>query len=141
MSHVISATRCLVFVLAVLSVPAFAAEPITGKWFTDNQQALVEIRPCGASLCGTIIKVLRSKPGSAKTDVFNPDPGKRNNPMEGTVILSELVDAGNLWKGRIYNPESGKTYNAKLTRGADGSLKVEGCVAFICQGPTWQPAP
>ncbi|MDC8640757.1 hypothetical protein [Xanthomonas hortorum] len=51
MSHVISATRCLAFALAVSSTPAFAAEPITGKWFTDNQQALVDIQPCGTSLC------------------------------------------------------------------------------------------
>ena len=61
--------------------------------------------------------------------------------MQGTVILSDLVDAGDVWKGRIYNPESGKTYTVKIKRGADGCLKVEGCVAFICQGPTWQPAP
>ncbi|CAD0357714.1 DUF2147 domain-containing protein [Xanthomonas hortorum] len=137
----ISAVCYVVFGLVVQSTPAFAAEPITGKWFTDNQQALVDIQPCGTSLCGTIVKVLRTKPGSRKTDAFNPDPAKRHNPMEGTVILSELVDAGDLWKGKIYNPESGKTYNAKIKRGADGSLKVEGCVAFICQGPTWQPAP
>lgn len=136
----ISAARCLLLALVALSATAFAAEPITGKWLTDNQQALVDIQPCGAALCGTIVKVLRVKPGSAKTDVFNPDPSKRHNPMEGTVILSELVDAGDLWKGKIYNPESGKRYNARAKRDADGSLKVEGCVAFICQGPTWQPA-
>ncbi|MFC7520006.1 DUF2147 domain-containing protein [Xanthomonas populi] len=82
----------------------------------------MEIRPCGAALCGTIVKVLRSKPGSAKTDAVNPDPAKGNNPMEGKVILSELVDARDLWKGRIYNPESGNTCNAKIKRGADGSL-------------------
>ncbi|AOD13610.1 DUF2147 domain-containing protein [Xanthomonas fragariae] len=136
----LAAACCLIVGLVTQSTHAFAAEPITGKWFTDNQQALVEIQSCGASLCGKIVKVLRSKPGSAKTDVFNPDPGKHNTPMEGTVILSELVDAGDLWKGKIYNPESGKTYNAKIRRDTDGSLKVEGCVAFICQGPTWQPA-
>ncbi|WP_349656328.1 DUF2147 domain-containing protein [Xanthomonas sp. 10-10] len=137
----IAVTSYLALALVASSATAFAAEPITGKWFTDNQQALVDIQPCGASLCGTIVKVLRAKPGSRTTDALNPDPAKRHTPMEGTVILSELVDAGNLWKGKIYNPESGKTYAAKIKREVDGSLKVEGCVAFICQGPTWQRAP
>ncbi|MCC8473985.1 DUF2147 domain-containing protein [Xanthomonas arboricola] len=49
--------------------------------------------------------------------MVNPDPGKRNNPMEGTLIRSELVDAVALWKGRIYGPASGKTGNATLTHG------------------------
>ncbi|WP_258080531.1 DUF2147 domain-containing protein [Xanthomonas arboricola] len=69
--------------------------------------------------------------------MVNPDPGKRNNPMEGTLIRSELVDAVALWKSRIYGPASGKTGNATLTHGADGFLTVAGCVAFFRQGRTW----
>lgn len=123
-----------------VSTAAIAATPVTGTWMTEDGKALVRIEPCGSAICGRIVKVLRRAPGAPTTDIANPDPAKRNNPIEGTFILTGFKDAGSLWKGKIYNPESGKTYNAKLTRNADGTLKVEGCVAFLCRGPIWTPA-
>ncbi|MGU3389788.1 DUF2147 domain-containing protein [Sphingomonas sp. M1A8_2b] len=119
---------------------AIAATPVTGTWITDEGKALVRIAPCGDAICGTIVKVLKHEPGKPTTDSANPDPSKRSNPIEGTVILNGFTDAGSIWKGKIYNPDSGKTYTAKLAKNPDGTLKVEGCVAFLCRGPTWQPA-
>ncbi|WP_066726707.1 DUF2147 domain-containing protein [Sphingomonas pituitosa] len=124
----------------LISTAALAAAPITGTWMTEGGKALVRIEPCGDAMCGRIVKVLRREPGKPTTDIANPDPAKRNNPIEGTFILTGFKDAGALWKGKIYNPDSGKTYAAKLTRNADGTLKVEGCVAFLCRGPIWTPA-
>jgi uncharacterized protein (DUF2147 family) len=112
--------------LIAFASPALAAQPIAGKWLTDNGEALVEIAPCGKAMCGKVIKVLKPKPGA--------------KPSQGVAILTELKDSGSLWKGKVFNPESGKSYNAKVYRNADGTLKVEGCVAFLCKGPTWQPA-
>jgi uncharacterized protein (DUF2147 family) len=119
---------------------AFAAQPVTGNWLTEENKALVRIEACGKTVCGKIVKVLKPTPGKPTMDIANPDPTKRKNPIEGTYILTDFTDAGALWKGKIYNPDSGKTYNAKLTRNPDGTLKVEGCIAFLCKGPTWQPA-
>jgi uncharacterized protein (DUF2147 family) len=122
------------------ALPAYSAQPVAGRWLTEDSKALVQIEPCGKAICGRIVRVLKPQPGHSKIDVNNPDPQKRNNPIEGTYILTDFVDAGSQWKGKIYNPESGKTYNARLTREADGSLKVEGCIAFLCTGPLWHPA-
>lgn len=119
---------------------AIAAAPVTGTWITDEGKALVRIEPCGQAICGRIIKILRHEPGKPTTDIANPDPSRRRNPIEGSFILTGFTDAGSVWKGKIYNPDSGKTYAAKLARKPDGTLKVEGCVAFLCRGPTWQPA-
>ncbi|SDD78722.1 Uncharacterized conserved protein, DUF2147 family [Sphingomonas sp. YR710] len=126
--------------LLALALPAYSARPVTGRWLTEDSKAMVQIEPCGKAVCGRIVRVLKPQPGRSKFDINNPDPKKRSNPIEGTYILTDLVDAGTQWKGRIYNPESGKSYNARLTREADGSLKVEGCIAFLCTGPLWQPA-
>lgn len=124
----------------IVATPGFAAQPVIGNWITEDGKALVHIDFCGKAVCGKIAKLLKLDPSKPLTDTSNPDPRKRNNPLEGTYILTGFVDAGSLWKGKIYNPDSGKTYNAKLMRNADGTLKVEGCVAFLCKGPTWQPA-
>ena len=43
--------------------------------------------------------------------------------------------------GSIYDPQSGKTYDSKLSLNPDGTLKVEGCISIICQAQTWKPAP
>ncbi len=119
---------------------AVAATPVTGTWITDEGKALVRIEPCGPAVCGRIVKILKHEPGKPTTDIANPDPSKRRNLIEGSFILTGFTDAGSIWKGKIYNPDSGKTYTAKLARNPDGTLKVEGCVAFLCRGPTWQPA-
>ena len=49
--------------------------------------------------------------------------------------------AGGGWKdGRIYDPESGKTYRSRLRVTPDGSLKVSGCILFVCQSQRWTRA-
>ncbi|MCE7795450.1 DUF2147 domain-containing protein [Sphingobium sufflavum] len=102
-----------------------AAQPVTGKWLTENGEAVIDIAPCGKALCGKVVKVLKPKPGEKST--------------VGVAIITGLVDAGSLWKGKILNPASGKLYDAKVQRTANGSLSVQGCLMFICKGPTWTP--
>jgi uncharacterized protein (DUF2147 family) len=42
------------------------------------------------------------------------------------------------WEGgRIYDPNNGKSYNSYLALNADGSLKVAGCISFICRSQRW----
>jgi uncharacterized protein (DUF2147 family) len=134
-------TRALAIITLAYAPPsaASAAQSIAGTWLTDDGKAHVRIEPCGKAMCGRIVAVLKRAPGDATTDASNPDPAKRANPIEGTYILTGLTDAGSVWKGKIYNPATGKSYNAKVWRNPDGTLKVEGCVAFLCRGPTWQP--
>jgi uncharacterized protein (DUF2147 family) len=123
--------------LAALPSPASAAQPITGRWATVDGKAIVHITPCGRALCGRIVKVVKPTPGRPHTDIKNPDPALRDRPIEGVAILSNFADAGDLWKGTIYDPESGKSYNSKVSRNSDGTLKVQGCIAFLCRGQTW----
>jgi len=44
-----------------------------------------------------------------------------------------------MWKGKIYDPTSGKTYDSKVSRNADGTLSVSGCYLIFCQSQTWTP--
>ena len=55
----------------------------------------------------------------------------------GLPLLTGFGDAGSHWKGTIYDPESGKSYTSKISRNADGTLKVQGCIAFFCKTQTW----
>lgn len=118
---------------------AHAAEPIAGRWLTENGKAVVVVAPCGAAACGRIGRVLVPTPGGPATDRNNPDPALRARPVQGLEILSGFRDAGKDWRGRIYDPESGKSYKSIVARDG-GGLKVQGCVAFFCRTQRWTPA-
>lgn len=125
---------------ASLATSAQAAQPVTGRWATVDGKAIVAIGQCGKSLCGRIERIVKPTPGRGPTDIKNPDPALRSKPLVGLAILSGFEDAGDIWKGTIYDPESGKSYASKVSRNRDGTLKVQGCIAFFCKTQTWTPA-
>ena len=127
--------------LALITVPANAATPVTGKWITTERDSIIEIGTCGNTVCGKVLRVMKMNPdGKPPTDGNNPNPALRSRPVEGMMILTGFTDGGNQWNGRIYDPKSGKSYKSKLARNPDGTLTVQGCVAFLCQAFKWTAA-
>ncbi len=133
------AAIALATLAAATALPALAAQPVTGRWSTVDGKAIVQIAPCGKQLCGKIEKIVKPTPGRPHTDSNNPDPALRNRPLVGLGLLTGFSEAGDLWKGTIYDPESGKSYTSKVSRNANGTLKVQGCIAFFCKTQTWTP--
>ena len=43
--------------------------------------------------------------------------------------------------GRAYDPKSGQSYRSSLKLEPDGSLKLTGCVLFICESRRWTRVP
>lgn len=120
---------------AVIAPPVSA---ILGQWRTDDRKALVEIARCGDTICGHIARVIDRGPGVPATDIHNPNARLRARPIVGLPILY-----GFTWRsdkaggGRAYDPKTGKSYRATLEANPDGSLKVTGCVLFICESKRW----
>jgi uncharacterized protein (DUF2147 family) len=111
---------------------------LAGLWLTDDHKGVVRIAPCGTHMCGWIARVLDRGPGVASTDIKNPDPRLRSRPIIGLPTLTGFSAAGGAWRdGRAYDPKSGNSYRATLALNPDGSLKVTGCVMFICQSKRW----
>lgn len=129
----------VVLAAAALFGVAAAPAPVTGRWLTVDGKALVEIGQCGPALCGRITKVLKPRPGGPAVDANNPDTALRHRPIAGLVILSDFTASGDRWKGRIYDPESGRTYRSELIR-AGSTLKVKGCIGPFCRTQQWTPA-
>ena len=118
--------------------PAIAASPIVGDWVTQDKDAIIKISQCGATVCGRIHKYLVTPPnGVGQKDVNNPNKSLRNRTLLGMAILTEFKPDGNIWRGKVYDPKSGKTYRSEVTLNSTNSLKMKGCVAFICQGQNW----
>lgn len=121
------------------SAPASAAPAsINGKWKTADKDAIVTISKCGTSLCGKITKFLVTPPdGVGQKDVNNPNASLRNRTILGLDFLTGFKADGDKWKGRVYDPKSGKSYKSILYKAKDGRLVVKGCIAFLCQTQRW----
>jgi len=129
---------------AMIASPALAADPVEGEWLVQSGSAKVRIAPCAVKpdrMCG-LISWVRDPRQAAARDQNNPDPKLKTRPIMGLPLIRDFKPAGGgRWTGgKIYDPESGKTYDSKLRINADGTLKVEGCILMVCQAQTWRRA-
>ena len=125
----------------LLASPALAADPVQGRWITEEKDAVITIAPCGAKLCGRITKFLVAPPqGLDQRDVNNKDASKRSRKLLGMPVLTGFVEDGDEWRGTIYDPKSGKTYRSILQRKGSNQLTVKGCLGPFCQTQTWRKA-
>ena len=125
----------------LLALPgmAYAADPIAGRYLTEDGSGIVTIGACGKAMCGKLATIVKPTPGGPTADVKNPDPALRARPLLGMQIISGLTDKGDDWRGEIYDPRRGKTFKSIVSRNTDGTLNVKGCFAFICQTQVWRP--
>lgn len=129
--------------IVVLALPLFAQgkERIYGNWYNGKKVAKLEIYPLrDGTISGKIIwlKEPLTADGKAKTDAKNPDVKLRNVPMVGLNILSGLVydGKGKYSKGKIYDPESGKSYSAKAEMVDNNTLALRGFIGISLAGRT-----
>ncbi|KAB0679390.1 DUF2147 domain-containing protein [Aureimonas leprariae] len=109
--------------LAALSLllaagPAFADEPILGRWLSPGGR-VVEVTDCGGQFCATV------KTGKYK--------GKSVGTMSGS---------GGDYSGTVTDPRDDRTYDGTATVDSDGStMTLEGCaLKIICKKQHWTRA-
>jgi len=135
------ASIALAAAAALTAGPAIAAAPITGNWVTEEKDAVIAVGQCGRSYCGKISRFLKPPPeGAGQRDVNNPDPAKRSRRILGMPVLTSFTEDGDVWRGRIYDPKSGKDYRSMVRRLANGRLEVKGCLGPFCQTQVWTKA-
>ena len=140
MNTVLRALSAAMLALVPLS-PAAAAPSVEGLWRTDDGKALIRIAACGPRMCGAIARVLDTGPNVPRTDVNNPDESRRGRALVGLQILSGFTGGPTEWTdGKAYDPKSGNSYKSSLRLNADGSLRVTGCVLFVCRSKRWTRA-
>lgn len=124
--------------IALIAAVTLAAAPITGRWLTPGGESVIEIAACGPALCGRVARVLKPRTGP-QVDAENPDPALRGRPILGLPILTGFHPDIDRWRGRIYDPESGRTYRSEVSREGN-SLKVKGCIGPFCRSQQWAAA-
>lgn len=127
----------LLAALCAFALPAHAqdASKVAGIWQSQSGITRVKVTPCGTGLCGVV--VWQKNPSK---DVHNPDPAKRERPVVGLQLVSNMKPVGpDEWRGSIYNYEDGQTYHGKVKVIGGNSIQIGGCVmgGMLCQSKTW----
>lgn len=135
-----AAIRLALPLLLVLHPAAAMAAPggVTGWWLDQSGRAGIWIDHCGDRLCGWIewLRAPRTQQGQEKTDIHNPDPARRAQPLCGLNLLGGFTpDGAGRWSGGwIYDPESGSTYKSAMHLLANGTLQVRGYIGIPLLG-------
>jgi uncharacterized protein (DUF2147 family) len=90
-----------------------------GVWLTEEKEGKVRIEACGANLCG-----------------YSVD--KKSN-QNGEQVLINMKPGKDKWSGRIFDPNSGSSYDSTIALKGTDSLRVQGCAfgGMFCGGQTW----
>ena len=132
---------------AVLVTAGFAGGALAdpkGVWLNEAKDSHVKIYACerdADELCGEIVwlKNPLGKDGKPRRDVKNEEKSLRDRPIMGLQIITDMEYEGKgAWEdGEIYNPRDGETYDAEMEEIDANTLKVSGCVWFLCKTQTW----
>ena len=130
----------------LLSLSAHAsdtAQSIEGVWLSADGTGWIKIEmgadgPTG-SIAGSPDDAEQQRPSDK--DELNPDPTLRDRDLLGLTIMQGFMAAGGgKWKnGKIYDPNSGKTYKCKLTVVDENTLELRGYIgiSFLGRTETW----
>ena len=114
-----------------------ASSPV-GLWKTED--ARIEIYEVDGKLSGKIAALNKVYTSDAveKTDISNPDPGKRSRPLVGLVFMSGFTPEGSgRWDhGTVYDPKTGNTYASFLEYHGGDTLKLRGYIGISLIGRT-----
>ena len=116
-----------------------------GVWINHEGKGAVEIKPCGAALCGNIVWLKNpvNDQGQPLFDRRNPDETKRTRPICGLAVIGNVKRTSEGWdEGWIYNPEEGAQFDVALQASGD-RLTVTGYkgIKLFSKTLIWTRAP
>ena len=132
-------TTLLLLSLIFATVSMENADAIIGVWKNATGKGHIQIYKSNNRYYGKIIwlKNAVDNAGRPKLDHKNTDPGKRNHPLIGLVMLRGFTFDDGEWNGgMIYNPSDGKEYKAFMKLKTESTLLVRGYVGLSVIGKT-----
>jgi uncharacterized protein (DUF2147 family) len=128
----LSAIAALIMLSSAARAQSVApGDEITGLYWSPKKDAKIEIYKNGGEYFGRSIWV--AYPGK---DSKNPNETLKNREVQGINLFSGFhYSDGSYTSGKVYDPESGKTYDCKMSLKGD-ILKVRGYIGISLFGRT-----
>lgn len=129
--------KWLLVISALFGATRIAAADPAGFWL-DKDGTTIRVEHCGPALCGTIERLaIPIDPATRQpwTDKLNPDPALRSRPLVGLQVFIAMQPSGTgTWSGQLYDSDKGKSFDGHLIELGPDTLRVEGCLLFLCGG-------
>ncbi|GAB4301581.1 MAG: DUF2147 domain-containing protein [Marinilabiliales bacterium] len=130
--------------MQVITINVFAqnceADDIIGLWLTEEGKGLVEVYKKDGTYCGKIIwlKEPNDDYGNPKKDINNPNPKLKKREVKGIEVMTGFKFNGvDKWEGgRIYDPETGNTYDGYLKLRNKNYIDLRGYIGISLIGRT-----
>ena len=119
---------------AVLATGAAEARsPIEGRWQKGNLQ--IDIKPCGATLCGMVVKASAKQQARAQRG--------SGTELIGATLIRDIRPVGpNSYRATVFVADRNMNAAGKIRQLSPDQLKVSGCaLAIICKSTYWQRVP
>ena len=108
---------------------ADARSPIEGRWQKGNLQ--IDIRPCGETLCGTVVKASAKQQARAERG--------SGTELIGSTLIKDIRPIGpNSYRAKVFVADRNMNATGKIRQLSPNQLKVSGCMlAIICKSANW----
>jgi uncharacterized protein (DUF2147 family) len=115
--------------LLAAAAPAHARGNLEGRW--KNGKMEIVIRPCGGTLCGTVVKASAKQQAKAQRG--------SGTHLLGSRVISNIQPAGaGLYKADVYVADRDMNARGTIRQVGPNRLTVRGCVfAFLCKTTNW----
>lgn len=135
----------LIFGLVALSFVSFPdqtayadmADEAVGTFVRPKHGSHIRFYKCGRNLCGRVARIKNPK----LRDVLNRNPKLRKRKILGIRIFHHARKmTKNIWHGRVYNTEDGRTYHGYVKVLNKGKkIEMKGCLrpGGPCRAERW----
>jgi uncharacterized protein (DUF2147 family) len=108
---------------------AEARSPIEGRWAKGNMQ--IDIKPCGATLCGTVVRASRKQQNRARNG--------SGTDLIGATLIKQIQPAGpQTYRARVFVADRNMHALGKIRQLSANRLQVSGCaLAILCKTTQW----
>jgi uncharacterized protein (DUF2147 family) len=108
---------------------ADARSPLEGRWDRGDMQ--IDIKPCGATLCGTVVAA------SAKQKARAADGSGTN--LIGATLIKQIQPTGpRTYKALVFLADRNRNASGKILQLNPNRLRVSGCVLMVlCKTTHW----
>lgn len=111
------------------AAPAFAKGNLEGRW--KNGKMEIVIRPCGRTLCGTVVKASAKQQSRAQRG--------SGAQLLGSRVIDNIRPAGaGTFKADVYVADRDMNARGTIRQVSANRLNVRGCVfSLVCKTTNW----
>ena len=123
-------------VLLIPTQVVYGGEGVMGYWVVPGKDAVVLLAQDNDTVSMKIVRTL----DPTLLDLNNPDRSLQSTPLVGRTLGKGFTQKGNSWRGgKIYDPSSGKHYQANFHQIDANHLWIRGYIAvpMLGRSQTW----